>query len=151
MVIEENLVYNKTGIIRTTWTFYPTRHLDTYNATLPITIRPVGAFSIMLFWEDMHYKSKVQAYQPPLLKSGEYNPSISFVTTRIVPSSDVSPLRCFSPSGGLIISGKILFLADVVDILHHWTMVVIGTVAMLFVGPYNCSRIIGAVKVEGTG
>ena len=27
-------------------------------------------------------------------------------------------------------------------------MVVIGMLAMLFVGPYNCSRIIGAVKVE---
>ena len=29
--------------------------------------------------------------------------------------SDVSPLRCFSPSGGIIISAMILFLAVVVD------------------------------------
>ena len=45
----------------------------------------------------------------------------------------------------------ILFLAVVVEIPHHWKMVVIGMLAMLFVGLYNCSRIIGAVKVEGTG
>ena len=31
----------------------------------------------------------------------------------------VSPLRCFSPSGGLIISAMIMFLAVVVDIPHH--------------------------------
>ena len=66
-------------------------------------------------------------------------------------SLDVSPLRCFSPSGGLIISAMILFLAVVVDIPHHLTMVAIGIGVMSFVGSCNCSRRICADKVEGTG
>ena len=60
-------------------------------------------------------------------------------------------MRCFIPSGVLIISAMILFLSVVVDITHHLIMVVIGMVGMFFVGPYNCSRRIGEVKVEGTG
>ena len=58
---------------------------------------------------------------------------------------------CFSPSGGLIISAMILFLEVVVDILQHLTMMVIGMVAMLSVGPYNCSCKISAVTVEVAG
>ena len=70
-----------------------------------------------------------------------------------VPKSylDVLPLRCFSPSSGLITSAMIMFLAVVVDIPHHCTIVVICMVDMLFVGTYNCSPRIGPVKVEDTG
>ena len=97
-----------------------------------------------------------EGYPYPCLESGEYNISIFFFTPSIIPEcayhfSDFSPLRCFSPSGGPIISATILFLAVVVGIPHHWTVVAIGIGNMSFVGSCNYIHGICEDKVEGTG
>ena len=64
---------------------------------------------------------------------------------------DVSQLRCFSSSDGLIISAMIMFLVVVVDIPHHYGMVVIGVMSMFFVGPYNCSVESARLKLRAMG